>query len=402
MSKVRFRADTTNSFFGNFLYSQVLPQDNFLVRMKNEVPWEKFTQGMLSAYKGGGEYGPTPYVPDKILRMLLIPYLFNISEREAEQVVRFNLLAKYFVGLGVDELPPDNSTLTVFKERLLKAQGQKAWESLFNKIIIFAKRKGIVFGKLQIIDSTHTTADVNLEKEKQRQRERSGGENGTNGKTPRDPDASLKTKGLKERQTKEGKSIMVKDQIYGFKAHTSLNQETGLITSLKVTTAREDDGKHFQDLVEKDEKSGIVDTKQTDILKQNIYTADKAYDDGDNHEYLKEKNLISAIILKETRITKKDAHKEPWLTMITSPIYQESTLKRKQIEKKFGEEKKHHGFNHCRYLGLKKYAIQAYLTAMAVNLKRIMLLTITTNSLNNQICLAKVPISYHPPRRYCN
>ena len=392
MANIRFRADTTNSFFGNFLYSQVLPKENFLVRMKDEIPWEKFTLGMLSAYKGGGEYGPTPYAPDKILRMLLIPYLFNISEREAESVVRFNLLAKYFVGLGVDELPPDNSTLTVFKERLLKAQGQKAWESLFNKIIIFAKRKKIVFGKLQIIDSTHTTANVNLEKEKQRQRKQGYGKN-----LPRDPDASFKTKGLKERQTREGKNIMVKDQIYGFKAHTSLNQEMGLITSLKITTAKEDDGKHLQVLVEKDERLGITDTKQTDQTKQNIYTADKAYDDGDNHEYLKEKNLVSAIILKETRIKKKDPHKEPWLAMIASPTYQES-VKKKQIEKKFGEEKTRHGFDHCRYLGLKKYAIQAYLTAMVVNLKRIMLLT----SLENQVCLVKVPLNCHPPRRYCN
>lgn len=398
MSKVRFRGDTTNSFFGNFLYSQVLPSNHFLVRLKNEVPWERFTQGMLSAYKGGGEYGPSPYAPDKILRMLLIPYLFNISEREAEQVVRFNLLAKYFVGLGVDELPPDNSTLTVFKERLLKAQGQKAWESLFNKIIIFAKKKGIVFGKLQIIDSTHTTADVNLEKERERERERSGEKNGTNGKLPRDLDASFKTKGLKERQTKEGKNIMVKDQIYGFKAHTSLNQETGLITALKITTAREDDGKHFPALVEKDERIGIIDTKQTDILKQNIYTADKAYDDGNNHEYLKEKNLVSAIILKKTRLIKKDQNKEIWQKMVSSSIYQEAAKKRKQIEKKFGEEKTRHGLDRCRYLGLKKYAIQAYLTAMVVNLKRIMLLT----SLNNQVCLARVPISYYPPRGYCN
>lgn len=389
MANIRFRADTTNSFFGNFLYSQVLPKEHFLVRMKDEIPWEKFTGGIIRLYKGGGEYGPTPYAPDKILRMLLVPYLFNISERESEQVVNFNILAKYFVGLGVDELPPDHSTLTVFKERLLKAQGQKAWEDLFNRIIIHAKRKGIIFGKLQIIDSTHTTANVNPEKEKERR---------TRGKPPQDPDASFKTKGFKERTTKEGKNIMVKDQVYGFKAHTSLNQETELITSLKVTTAKEDDGKHFPALVEKDERRGITDTKQTDQTKQNIYTADKAYDDGDNHEYLKEKNLVSAIILKKTRLIKKDQNKEIWQKMVSSSIYQEAAKKRKQIEKKFGEEKTRHGFDRCRYLGLKKYAIQAYLTAMVVNLKRIMLLT----SLENQVCLAKVPISCHPPRGDCD
>jgi hypothetical protein len=33
--------------------------------------------------------------------------------------------------------------------------------------------------------------------------------------------------------------------------------------------------------------------------------------------------------------------------------------------------KKHHGFGRCRYLGLSRYAIQGYLTAIVVNLKRI-------------------------------
>jgi len=44
---------------------------------------------------------------------------------------------------------------------------------------------------------------------------------------------------------------------------------------------------------------------------------------------------------------------------------------RRKIEGKFGEMKKHHGFRRCRYLGLLRYAIQGYLTAIEVNLKRI-------------------------------
>lgn len=375
MAKVRFKKDTTDSFFGHFLYGQVLPNDHFLVRLKNEVSWQKLSKKLIDAYKGGGEYGPPPYSPDKILRYLLIPYLFNISEREAEEVVRFNLLAKYFVGLGVDELPPDHSTLTVFKERLLKHQGKKAWENLFNQIILLAKDKGIIFGKLQIIDSTHSTADVNREKDKQRRKE---------GKSSRDPDATLKTKGEKEVYTKDGKKLKVKDQIYGYKTHTSFNHKTNLITSIKVTTAKEDDGKQLQSLVNKDRRLGIAKTKKVVNKEQEaaIYTADKAYDDGDNHEFLKAKGLISAIQLKKTRIAKKNKNKQPWLAMIKSEIYQKATKRRKEIEKKFGEEKKHHGFDRCRYLTLNRYAIQAYLTTITVNLKRIMLLTSKPKTLN--------------------
>lgn len=367
MAKVRFRKDTTNSFFGYFLYDQVLPRGHFLVRLKEEIPWGEFTRELTNAYKGGGEYGPTPYPPEKILRMLLIPYLFNISEREAEEVVRFNLLAKYFVGLGVDELPPDHSTLTVFKERLLRYQGKRAWEKLFNQVVLLAKRKGIKFGRLQIIDSTHTTADVNREKDRQRIKK---------GQIPRDPEATLKTKGEKEVQAKTGQMVKVKDQIYGYKTHVSLNHKTSLITSLKVTTAREDDGKQLPTLVNKDKVLGITKSaaqSQSDLTI--VYTADKAYDDGENHEFLKTRQFVSAIILKKTRLEKKDKNKQPWLRMVNSPLYQAAIKRRKEIEKKFGELKKHHGFDRCRYLGLNKYAVQAYLTSMTVNLKRIMLLT---------------------------
>ena len=367
MAKVRFRKDTNNSFFGNFLYSQVLPKDHFLVRMKEEIPWEQFTGSLIKAYKGGGEYGPTPYAPDKILRMLMVPYLFNISEREAEEVVRFNLLAKNFVGLGVDEIPPDHSTLTVFKDRLVAYQGQYAWELLFNKIIRYAKGRGITFGKLQIIDSTHTTADVNIKKDQQRKKE---------GKPPRDPGATFKTKGEKDAYTKKGQKVKIKDTIYGYKAHTSLNEDNNLITSLKITTAKEDDGKQFQSLVKKDLQKGVIKDGEEKEKDQPGYSADKGYDDGDNHEFLAGKKLHSAIILKATRLSKKDQNKGKWYDLVASPFYQENIKKRKRIEKKFGEEKKHHGLDRCRYLGLTKYAIQAYLTAIVVNLKQIMALTL--------------------------
>lgn len=371
MGKVRFKADTTNSFFGNFLYEQVLPQDHFLVRLRHEVPWGKLASPLLSAYKGGGEYGPPPYPPEKILRMLLIPYLFNISEREAEQVVKFHLLAKYFVGLGVDELPPDHSTLTVFKERLLKRKGKQAFERLFQKTLTVARKKGIQFGTLQIIDSTHTVANVNIDKDHQRQQ---------GGKPPRDPQASWKTKGDTTAYSKTGKKVTIKQRFYGYKTHASYNQENQLVTSVVITTGKADDGRQLPTLVRRDYQVGVTigvtdwegkpDPKMT-----TTYTADKAYDSGDNHEFLTTRKLLSAIILKKTRLAKKDIHKQPWEQLVASAHYQQATKLRKAIEKKFGEAKKHHGLTHCRYVGLPKYAIQSYLTAMVLNLKRIMLLT---------------------------
>jgi IS5 family transposase len=44
---------------------------------------------------------------------------------------------------------------------------------------------------------------------------------------------------------------------------------------------------------------------------------------------------------------------------------------RYKIERKFGEAKQGHGLGRCRYLGKVKLAVQAFFTAMALNLKRL-------------------------------
>ena len=91
-------------------------------------------------------------------------------------VVNENLPVKFFVGLTIDEKSPvqtrpDHSTLTWFKNRLIGSAGIGAYEELFDGIIIIAQNKGIKFGQLQVVDSVHLVADVNLGKDKQRQRE---------------------------------------------------------------------------------------------------------------------------------------------------------------------------------------------------------------------------------------
>lgn len=353
---MRYKQTSEDSFFGGFLYDQVLDQNHFLVRARREIDWEQLSRGFGIVYKGGGEYGPTPYSPALLLRYLLIPYLFNISEREAEQLVRVHLLAKYFVGLGVDQLPPDHSTLTVFKSRLGKIKGQSVWERLLNRVLKQASEKGIVFGSIQVIDSTHTTANVNQGKDKQRTKD---------GGSPRDQEARggikrLETKTVIDSHTQ--RKIVVREpvRIYGYKAHVSLNEKTGLVTSAVVTPANEADTNQFIPLVEKDRQKN---------LPVSTVTADKGYDGGDNHTHCEQRGIIPAIALKKTRTAPR------WRELQNKSAYQEALRLRPRIEAKFGQAKVNHGFSHCRYLGLANYKIQTFLTFVTLNLKRIMVLT---------------------------
>ena len=47
--------------------------------------------------------------------------------------------------------PPDHSTLTLFKNRLVENAGLVAYEEIFDEIIRVAQEMGVKFGKLQVV-----------------------------------------------------------------------------------------------------------------------------------------------------------------------------------------------------------------------------------------------------------
>jgi len=353
MAKVRCKQTNVDSFFGNFLYDQKVSKNHFLRKLNEVVDWDRFTRKLLGHYRGKGEIGQAPYNPTIILKMLLLSYLWDVSERMVEELANDSLSIGLFLGLGADEKVPDHSTLTLFKNRLVENAGLKAYEELFDEIIRVAQEKKVKFGKLQIVDSVHLVADVNLGKDKQRQRE---------GKPPRDKNATWGAKGDKVVVGKDGKRHKEKQYFYGYKDQVSLNSSTELVTSVVPGHANDYDGHKLKKLVEKDLRKGV---------EIGTVAGDKGYDDGDNHYYLVSQGINSAIRLNNYRTQKKDANKEGWLKLKQSQEYTDGLKERYKVERKFGEARKWHGFTRCHYVGFIRHAIQSYLTFMALNLKRL-------------------------------
>ena len=361
MEKEHFVETGRDSFFGEYLYDQIVPEDHFLRKLKQQIPWERFTRRLIQLYKGGGIYGRPPFDPVLVLKVTLIAYLYNLSERQTEVYVNDNLSAKYFVGLAVDQKAPDHSTLTVFRERLQQNGKLAVFEALLAEIVQTALESGIKFGSLQIVDSVHSIANVNTAKDQTRQKQ---------GKGPHDPDAKWGVKHKRKVKDEKGEEQEQTEYFFGYKAHVSLNAENGLITSLEVTSGEAYDGHHFCSLVDHDLGQELpVDT----------YSGDKGYDDGNNHYYLERNGLHSAIRLKKIRSTKKDDNKQPWLDLLQTPQYYAGLKERYKIERKFGEAKQGHGLGRCRYLGRLGFAAQAFLTAIMLNLKRMVKLLTGVN-----------------------
>lgn len=352
MAKKRYVNTRDQSFFGNYIYDQVVPENHFLRLLNQLIDWERFTNRLIELYRGGGEYGRPPFNPTQLLKMGLLAYFYNLSDRQVEVYVNENLPAKYFVGLGLDQKAPDHSTLTVFRNRLIGQGDLGVFEVLLAEIVQIALASGIQFGSLQVIDSVHSEANVNTAKDKGRK---------DDGKGPHDPDAKWGVKGSQKAKDQNGQDVDQVKYFYGYKGHVSMNAESNLITSLEVTSGEAYDGHHFCSLVDQD--------MALDIPAE-TYTADRGYDDGNNPFYLQHLNLQSAICLKDIRTKKKDANKQIWLEMIQSPVYKAGLKERYKIERKFGEAKQGHGLGRCRYLGLLRFGIQMFFTAIVLNLKR--------------------------------
>jgi IS5 family transposase len=352
MAGKRYKQQGTGSFFGEYLYERTVPDGHFLRQLEGLVDWEVFAEKLVKLYRGQAEVGRPPYNPSVILKMLLLAYLYDLSERRTEAFVNDSLSAKYFLGLAIDEAAPDHSTLTAFKRRIVHRGGESLLEELLTEVVQAARREGVAFGSIQVVDSTHTIADVNIAKDDRRKEKE--------GKPPRDDGARWGGK-RKRRPGKKGQSRTETEYFYGYKMHNSLNAEAEMITSIVVTGCNGHDGKQFPELVRKDAELG---------LPVEVYSADRGYDDGENHFLLETLGLKSAIHLNRYRTEKKDGNKEVWIAMKESDAYKAGQRERYKIERKYGEAKENHGLRRCRYLGWIRYAIQAYLTAIALNLKR--------------------------------
>ena len=218
------------------------------------------------------------------------------------------------------------------------------------------------FGSIQVIDSVHSIADVNTDKDQNRQNK---------GKGPHDPDAKWGVKHKRKVKNEEGKEEEQTEYFFGYKAHVSMNAQSGIITSLETTSGEAYDGHHFCSLVDQDLKQKLPVESLTLGIKDTMMAITTIY--------LELQGLHSAIRLKRTRTEKKDNNKQVWLELIKTPQYKEGLKERYKIERKFGEAKQGQGFGRCRYIGRARFTIQAFLTAIVLNLKRMVKLLTGVN-----------------------
>ena len=363
-----FKKTGENLFCQDFLLQGAMEHVNpFLSRLNGLIDFEqRFEQKLLVVYKGRCTLGAPSYKPSLLLKMLFLAYLFKLSEREIERVINDSISMKGFLGLAFDEPAPDHSSLTQFKNRILafdRSHSRDIFREIFDEVILYSQEKGVDLGYTQVVDSTHTVADVNTQKDKKRQKPPSKGGDSS---PPRDPDAHWGVKREKEQQTTDGTMVKVPEYVHGYKSHLSGSAKTNLITSFLVSPMNRYDGHFFKPLLDDDWGKSIV------VPGKTTYAADRGYDDGDVHVWLNQKKLKDAISLKYVKKEDRAPSGRPkvrWGLFTNQEEFELGLSQRYTIERMNASLKKDIGLGRARYLGLQKMNIQTAFSCLTHNLK---------------------------------
>ena len=357
-----------NSFTGKAMYDVLVPENHFLRKVNSLTDWVSLARMTSPCYKGGFQLGASPVSPVTLIKMILVSYLYNLSERQTEVMCNDSIPFKYFIEIAVDEKAPDHSTLSKFRTRIIDHYSdERIFEKMFEDVLRGIMDTDIRLGNVQVIDSKHMNARVSAYR-KTKGSDDEGKGSGKNGRPEKrrrikreiDPEASTGVKGTERKKDKNGRTVEMLKTFFGYKAHCSIENENDIITSCILSTGSRPDGEYLGNLLWKD----IAIRGKPDIC-----SADRGYDWGENHFLLNQLDMGDAIILKETRL-KDEARYAVWHKIADSDEYKNGKKERFKIERTFGQCVNSGGMHHCRYFGKVRTAFQMYFTAMAYNIKK--------------------------------
>ena len=175
----------------------------FLDQIERIVPWSEW-KDIIEPHYYKGERGNKPFDLEVMLRIYLVQNLYNLSDMATMTEVIDSRAFSAFCGVDSSNQIPDGDTIGRFRA-LLVAHGLQ--EKLFAQVVGMLSAQGLILKKGTIVDSTIIAAPTSTK----------------NREKKRDPDAH---------QTKKGNAWH-----FGYKAHIGVDQKTGLVHHLEVTSA---------------------------------------------------------------------------------------------------------------------------------------------------------------------
>jgi len=289
----------------------------FFDKCERHIPWQQMADAVADVFATDQGRGGRPHYPVvMLLKCLMVAKWFGLSDPDLEGMLLDRMSFRRFVGLGMSDDTPDETTFVVFRRRLREA-GHAA--TLFDQAVAHLREQGLVLQEGTLVDATIIEA----------------------------PKGSTTDEGLGHTRDRGASFTKKHGRTYhGYKAHVSTDTQ-GIVTDYVFDTAKVHDAKHIDQLIEGEAKG--------------VY-ADSAYMDKNRKARLEGDGVFCGIV--ERRVRGQDE-----LTAAQVRHNRSCAAVRAVVEHPFAWMKAM-GHRVARYRGLTRNAFDFACMAVAYNFKR--------------------------------
>lgn len=219
--------------------------DRFLDEMNRVVPWAELVE-LIAPHWGRATTGRKPTDIELLLRLHCLQLWYNLSDPALEDAVHDRLSFQRFLRLDpLTQKVPDETTVLNFRHLLEK---HRLTEAIFARVRGQLEQRGLLVKSGTIVDATIMAASSST-KNQDRQR---------------DPDMSSTRKGTAWH--------------FGMKAHIGVDAKSGLVHSVRTTTASVHDATVMEELLHREEQLVVADSAYANMtLKANCRQAGLLY-----------------------------------------------------------------------------------------------------------------------------
>lgn len=292
----------------------------FLDKLEGIIPWEEFIRIIKPSYYKG-EVGNKPYPLELMLRIFILQNVYNLADMAVMNEVIDSRAFSDFCGVNSPDEVPNGDTIGRFRN-ILTENGLQ--EKIFARVVEILTERKLILKKGTIVDSTFIESPSSTKNKEKK----------------RDPEA---------RSGKKGNTWH-----FGYKAHIGVDEEKGLVHTIKATPANEHDVTVMSELLHGEEERAYGDSGYTGAKKRP--EAIKKNKDGKNIKYIinRRPSSIKKLSKSGQYAAKKKEH-------------QKSSVRCK-VEHVFAVVKNIFRYRKTRYRGLRKQTAKLNIMFALANL----------------------------------
>ena len=142
--------------FSSEIYRNLIPKDHLLVKINDTADFSFVYDLLKDKYSSFGRESKDPAM---MVKILLLEYLYFLSDVEIAKRIQTDVAFRWFLGLSIYDPTPDDTTISHFRVNRLDSENL---EQIFNEIVKLCIELDLVKTRRYLPDTTDVAANANF------------------------------------------------------------------------------------------------------------------------------------------------------------------------------------------------------------------------------------------------